>query len=137
MTRGGVDALADGRSIAEATDLSGCAIALRPCRNRHGRRQTGRCGKVLSPPESDVVCMTRRLVMLAAALLGYSALDVAQTKTAPPPTPPSEQQDKPPPFRLSVNVVAVDVQVIGRDGRPVPDLGPEKFSVTINGKRRR
>ena len=34
-------------------------------------------------------------------------------------------------------MVAVDVQVIDRAGRPVPDLGPEKFSVTINGRRRR
>jgi VWFA-related protein len=73
--------------------------------------------------------------MLAAALLGYSATVVAQA--APSSTPRSDQQDKPAPFRVSVDVVAVDVQVIGRDGRPVPDLGPEKFSVAINGKRRR
>ena len=33
--------------------------------------------------------------------------------------------------------MAVDVQVIDKDGRPVPDLGPEKFTVTINGRRRR
>jgi VWFA-related protein len=75
-------------------------------------------------------------MVLAAALLGYSATVVAQT-TTPAPTPRSDQQDKPAPFRVSVDVVAVDVQVIGRDGRPVPDLGPEKFSVTINGRRRR
>ncbi len=46
-------------------------------------------------------------------------------------------QDKPAPIRVAVDVVAVDVQVIDRAGRPVPDLGPEKFSVTINGRRRR
>jgi VWFA-related protein len=79
--------------------------------------------------------MARRLVMLAAALLGYSATVVAQT--TPASAPRSDQQDKPAPFRVAVDVVAVDVQVIGRDGRPVPDLGPEKFSVTINGRRRR
>ncbi len=83
--------------------------------------------------------MARRLIVLAAALLGFSATVVAQT--TPPSTPRTDQrpdqQDKPAPFRVSVDVVAVDVQVVGRDGRPVPDLGPEKFSVTINGRRRR
>ena len=43
----------------------------------------------------------------------------------------------PPRIRVSVDVVAVDVQVIDSTGRPVPNLGPEKFSVTINGRRRR
>ena len=33
--------------------------------------------------------------------------------------------------------MAVDVQVLDRTGQPVPALGPEKFTVTINGKRRR
>jgi VWFA-related protein len=47
------------------------------------------------------------------------------------------QQPRPPRIRVSVEVVAVDVQVIDSTGRPVPNLGPEKFSVTINGRRRR
>ena len=47
------------------------------------------------------------------------------------------QQPQPPRIRVSVDVVAVDVQVIDSTGRPVPNLGPEKFSVTINGRRRR
>jgi VWFA-related protein len=74
-------------------------------------------------------------MLLAAALLAYATTLAAQTSAqAPPPRP---NQEAPAPFRVSVDVVAVDVQVIDRDGRPVPDLGPEKFSVTINGKRRR
>src|SRR5215210_2355431 len=40
-------------------------------------------------------------------------------------------------IKVSVDVIAVDVQVIDRSGRPVPNLGPDKFTVTINGKRRR
>jgi VWFA-related protein len=40
-------------------------------------------------------------------------------------------------IKVSVEVIAVDVQVIDRSGQPVPNLGPEKFTVTINGKRRR
>ena len=77
--------------------------------------------------------MGRRLVTLTAALLALATLAAAQT----PAPPPRTDQDKPAPFRVSVDVVAVDVQVIDRNGHPVPDLGPEKFSVTINGKRRR
>ena len=78
--------------------------------------------------------MIRRLTLLFAALFGCTATLAAQG--APPP-PDRQSQDKPAPIRVSVDVVAVDVQVIDRDGRPVPDLGPEKFSVTINGRRRR
>jgi hypothetical protein len=77
--------------------------------------------------------MIRRLTFLFA-LFGCTATLAAQGASAPP---DRQSQDKPAPIRVSVDVVAVDVQVIDRDGRPVPDLGPEKFSVTINGRRRR
>ena len=79
--------------------------------------------------------MSRRLSILTAAILVYAATAGAQgTSTAKPAGP---DQDKPAPFRVAVDVVAVDVQVIDKEGRPVPDLGPEKFNVTINGRRRR
>ena len=79
--------------------------------------------------------MGRRLITLAATLLGYAATLIAQG--TPPAKPQSQGQEKPGPIRVAVDVVAVDVQVIDKDGRPVPDLGPEKFTVTINGRRRR
>jgi VWFA-related protein len=79
--------------------------------------------------------MTRRLTALAAVLLGLTTTLFAQE--AGPSKPQRPDTDAPQPFRVAVDVVAVDVQVIDRDGRPVPDLGPEKFSVTINGRRRR
>ena len=80
--------------------------------------------------------MSRRLITLTAALLGSMVATLAGQGT--PPAPPQKpDQDKPAPFRVSVDVVAVDVQVIDRSGQPVPDLGPEKFTVTINGRRRR
>src|SRR5262245_21928113 len=75
--------------------------------------------------------MRRGLLLLTASLLASAATLAAQD-----PAPPSPQ-DAPRAFRVSVDVVAVDVQVIDRDGRPVPDLGPEKFTVTINGRKRR
>ncbi len=68
--------------------------------------------------------MNQRLIALTATWLGLTATLAAG-------------QDKPAPFRVAVDVVAVDVQVIDKNGQPVPDLGPEKFSVTINGRRRR
>jgi VWFA-related protein len=77
--------------------------------------------------------MGRRLITLTAALLGCAATLVAQANSSAKPQRP----DAPAPFRVAVDVVAVDVQVIDRNGRPVPDLGPETFSVTINGRRRR
>src|SRR5690606_8619934 len=42
-----------------------------------------------------------------------------------------------PVFRAGVDVIEVDVQVIGRDGAPVLDLQPEQFDVRIGGQRRR
>jgi len=40
-------------------------------------------------------------------------------------------------FRSSVDLIAVDVQVLDSSGRPSIGLGPEKFAVTISGKARR
>ena len=79
--------------------------------------------------------MSRRLIILTAALLANAATLAAQG--AAPARPQSPDQEASKPFRVSVDVVAVDVQAIDREGKPVPDLGPEKFSVTINGRRRR
>ena len=79
--------------------------------------------------------MGRRLITLTAALLGYATTIVAQGSS--PAKPPGPGQDKPGPIRVAVEVVAVDVQVLDRAGQPVPNLGPDKFTVTINGRRRR
>ena len=37
-------------------------------------------------------------------------------------------------FRATVDLVAVDVQVVDRDGLPIPDPGPKEFEVTIDGE---
>jgi hypothetical protein len=39
-------------------------------------------------------------------------------------------------FRSGVELVAVDVQVVDRDGHPTISLGPEQFDVSIDGRRR-
>jgi VWFA-related protein len=42
-----------------------------------------------------------------------------------------------PVFRAGVDVIAVDVQVVDRDGTPIESLGPADFEVSIDGRRRR
>jgi VWFA-related protein len=51
--------------------------------------------------------------------------------------PQQTQEPAPGRIRVTVEVVAVDVQVLDKTGQPVPNLGPEKFTITINGRRRR
>jgi len=47
---------------------------------------------------------------------------------------PSAQQ---PTFRASVDLIAVDVQVVNRDGKPLTGVTSDKFDVTIDGRRRK
>ncbi len=46
-------------------------------------------------------------------------------------------QGQTPTFRTEVDLIAVDVQVIDKDGTPVRALAPGDFDVTIGGRRRR
>jgi len=49
----------------------------------------------------------------------------------------SGQGQSPPTFRASVDLIAVDLEVVDRDGRPLTGLTPDKFTVTIDGRRHR
>jgi len=49
---------------------------------------------------------------------------------------PAAPLQQPASFRSSVDVIAVDVHVLGDDGRPVPDLRPDEFIVTVDGRPR-
>jgi VWFA-related protein len=40
-------------------------------------------------------------------------------------------------FRSTVDLIAVDVQVVDADGNPIGQIGPEAFQVSINGQRRK
>ena len=42
-----------------------------------------------------------------------------------------------PAFRAGVELIAVDVQVVTSSGLPIAGLSPDKFEVSINGRRRR
>ena len=81
-----------------------------------------------------VTCRVAPLVLAGAALLGCW---VSLAQASPQQQSQSSSQEQPQRIRVSVDVIPVDVQVLDRTGQPVTALGPEKFSVTINGKRRR
>ena len=49
----------------------------------------------------------------------------------------SSPQGQQPTFRGGVDLIAVDVQVVDNQGRPIGNLGPEKFAVSIDGRQRR
>lgn len=78
-----------------------------------------------------MLTVSRHVVSVAVLLGSLTALAEG--------TPPPQQTQEPPPprIRVAVEIVPVDVQVIDKAGQPVANLGPDKFTVTINGKRRR
>ena len=51
--------------------------------------------------------------------------------------PPGAQGQKPPTFRSAVELIAVDVNVVDRNGQPVAGLAAEQFEVSVDGKPRR
>lgn len=67
--------------------------------------------------------------------LGVPGVIFAATVAAAAGQAPTQQQA--PVFRSGVDLVAVDVQVIGSDGRPVTSLSPEDFRVSIDRQPRR
>ena len=68
--------------------------------------------------------VSRRLTLVLLAVIGTASsarLGAQQTPT----------------FRAGVDLVAVDVQVVTGNGMTITGLGPDKFQVSINGRRRR
>src|SRR5262245_51791221 len=85
----------------------------------------GRCDTI----SSAMRAVTRRVAPLLALLATCSAAPTQAGQSQPSQDP---QPAQPPRIRVSVDVIPVDVQVLDKTGHPVPNLGPEKFSVTIN-----
>jgi len=73
--------------------------------------------------KTRLTTLTAAFVLTAATLLAGGPQDATQKPQTT--------------FRSGLDVIAVDVQVIDRNGVPVSGLGPDKFEVTINGRRRR
>ena len=86
----------------------------------------------------------RTLLSVATYLLvGLVALGAQEKPQQQPPQPPPQSPQKPdeqiqgPTFRTGIDVVAVDVAVVDRRGRPVEDLHAAEFAVKIDGELRR
>ena len=77
----------------------------------------------------------RRLAVLpiAVAALLIAPLAARQTGTAPPAQAPQQ----PPVFRVGIDQLRVDVQVVDSTGEPIPTLRLEDFDVAIDGRPRR
>ena len=78
--------------------------------------------------------MSRRWLMVALALAMQSAFHASGPRLA---EAQRSGQGSAQTVRVAVDVIAVDVQVIDREGHAVAGLGPEHFRVTINGRRHR
>jgi VWFA-related protein len=77
-------------------------------------------------------------LMILIAFLGPGA----GATDAPPPSPSPASQAAPEPsrrpvFSSDVDVVAVDVNVVDKQGRPVRGLGVDDFTITVDGASRR
>jgi VWFA-related protein len=72
------------------------------------------------------------LVLAIAVTAGSSRL-VAQTAPSTQPAQTSQQ----PVFKSGVELIAVDVAIVDRNGNPVAGVRPDQFDVTIDGKPRR
>jgi len=77
--------------------------------------------------KTPLIALITSLTLSAAPLSATAAPGQSQDAPQKPPTT----------FRSSLDLIAVDVQVIDREGTPIAGLGPDKFEVTINGRRRR
>jgi VWFA-related protein len=87
----------------------------------------------------------RAMVALACAsplILAAGSLRAAPPVDAPPPSPSpaapaAAEGAKRPVFSADVDVVAVDVNVVDKQGRPIRGLGVDDFAITVDGASRR
>jgi VWFA-related protein len=80
--------------------------------------------------------MRKSLAVGICLLLGLIGV-VAQEQQQQPPPPKQEEPIQGPTFRTGIDLIAVDVAVVDRRGRPVEDLRAPEFSVKIDGEVRR
>ena len=65
------------------------------------------------------------VIALSASLAGWQG------------QPPGAQGQKPPTFKSAIELIAVDVNVVDRNGQPVAGLAAEQFEVSVDGRPRR
>jgi VWFA-related protein len=81
--------------------------------------------------------MRKLLSVGACLLLGLIAVTAQEQQQKPAETPNQQEPIQGPTFRTGIDLVAVDVAVVDRRGRPVEDLRAPEFSVKIDGEVRR
>ena len=93
---------------------------------------------------TPVRTVRRAVVAIAGALaliLAAGSLPAAPRPDTPPsPSPAGLASSEParrPVFSSDVDVVAVDVNVVDKQGRPIRGLGVEDFTITVDGGPRR
>ena len=79
----------------------------------------------------------KKLCALAVILTVASASLAGQAPADPVADPPAEPLAQGPTFRTGIDLIAVDVSVVDRDGQPVEDLLAPEFVVEIDGEERR
>ena len=67
--------------------------------------------------------------------LGVAAGSWLAAQTIPPAKPSQASQQ--PVFRSGVDLIAVDVAIVDRNGNPITGVRPDQFDVTVDGKPRR
>lgn len=77
-------------------------------------------------------CRARGSWLVFATALALPSIALAQA--APPPAEPAMVQG--PTFRTGVDLIRLDVTVVGKDGVPVADLTSDDFEVKVGGKVR-
>src|SRR5581483_1711654 len=101
---------------------------------RHNSANRSRCCYLL------LAFVIAGLAFPPAALQAQQGNDQSQAPPPAPisiPPPPGMQQTPPsaqPVLRSSSDLVRIDVEVAGRDGKPLKGLKPEQFSITDDGQ---
>jgi VWFA-related protein len=70
-----------------------------------------------------------------ALAIGVAAGSWMAAQTAP--SPKAAQASQQPVFRSGVDLIAVDVAIVDKNGNPITGVRPDQFDVTVDGKARR
>ena len=82
-----------------------------------------------------IVRMSMALLLALAPVSGAFAQNAAQPQ--PPPPPPPVSTNARATIRSAVELVQIDVEITGKDGKPVKNLRQDQFTVSEDGKEQK